>query len=128
MKRLEKEPIAAIGRTSERLDGLSLYSSGQMKRYYLLFAVNGGAFAIAKLFGESETQAVVGGLSLQALAIGCILFTALMWRDIYAFGELLRTQFFDGRDVFQEGAKLILACLCVLLILGWLLAAFGPHE
>jgi hypothetical protein len=125
MKRLDK---AAIGHASERLDGLSLYSSGQMKRYYLLFAVNGGAFAIAKLFGESEPQAVVGGLSLQALAIGCILFTALMWRDIYAFGELLRTQFFDGRDVFQEGAKLILACLCVLLILGWLLAAFGPHE
>ena len=57
-----------------------------------------------------------------------ILFTALMWRDIYAFGELLRTQIFGGKDIFQEGAKLILACLCVLLILGWLLAAFGPHE
>ena len=46
-------------------------------------------FAIAKLFAESETQLIVGGLSLQALAVGCILFTALMWRDIYAFGELL---------------------------------------
>jgi hypothetical protein len=127
MKRLEKQPVAAVG-ASQRLDGLSLYSTGQMKRYYLLFAVNGGAFAIAKLFAESETQTVVGGLSLQALAVGCILFTALMWRDIYAFGELLRTQFFGGKDIFQEGAKLILACLCVLLILGWLLAAFGPHE
>lgn len=127
MKRLEKQPVAAVA-ASQRLDGLSLYSTGQMKRYYLLFAVNGGAFAIAKLFAESETRTVVGGLSLQALAVGCILFTALMWRDIYAFGELLRTQFFGGKDIFQEGAKLILACLCVLLILGWLLAAFGPHE
>ena len=127
MKRPEKQPAAGIG-GSERLGGLSLYSTGQMKRYYLLFAVNGGALAIAKLFAESETQVIVGGLSLQALAVGCILFTALMWRDIYAFGELLRTQFFDGKDIFQEGAKLILACLCVLLILGWLLAAFGPHE
>jgi hypothetical protein len=127
MKRLEKPPVAAVG-ASERLDGLSLYSTGQMKRYYLLFAVNGGAFAIAKLFAESETRVIVGGLSLQALAVGCILFTALMWRDIYAFGELLRTQIFGGKGIFQEGPKLILACLCVLLILGWLLAAFGPHE
>lgn len=127
MKRPEKQPVAAVG-ASKRLDGLSLYSTGQMKRYYLLFAVNGGAFAIAKLLAESETQVIVGGLSLQALAVGCILFTGLMWRDIYAFGELLRTQIFGGKDIFQEGAKLILACLCVLLILGWLLAAFGPHE
>ena len=120
--------IAALSRPSERLEGLNIYVTGEMKRYYLLFAVNGGAFAIAKLLGEPQAGAAVGGLSLTALASGCIVFTALMWRDIYAFGELMRLQFFGGKDVFQEGGKLILACLCVLLILGWLLAAFGPHA
>jgi hypothetical protein len=119
---------AALNRPAERLEGLNTYINGKMKRYYLLFAVNGGAFAIAKLLGESEANVGVGGLSLSALALGCILFTALMWRDIYAFGEMMRLQFFGGKDIFQEGGKLILACLCVLLILGWLLAAFGPHE
>ncbi|MFQ5936627.1 MAG: hypothetical protein ACE5LB_09480 [Acidiferrobacterales bacterium] len=112
---------------SDRLDGLNTYIDGKMKRYYLLFAVNGGAFAIAKLLGSSETHGAVGGLSLQALAVGCVLFTALMWRDIYAFGELMRVQFFDGQVVFQEGGKLILASLCVLLMLAWLLAAFWSH-
>lgn len=128
MKKPARMTATALNRPAERLEGLNTYTTGKMKRYYLLFAVNGGAFAIAKLFGESETNVAVGGLSLQALAVGCILFTALMWRDIYAFGELMRLQFFGGKDVFEEGGKLILACLCVLLMLGWLLAAFGPHE
>jgi hypothetical protein len=128
VKKAARMTPAALNRPAERLEGLNTYTTGKMKRYYLLFAVNGGAFAIAKLFGESETNVAVGGLSLQTLAVGCILFTALMWRDIYAFGELMRLQFFGGKDVFEEGGKLILACLCVLLMLGWLLAAFGPHE
>ena len=127
MKKTAKMTAAALNRPTERLEGLNAYSSGKMKRYYLLFAVNGGAFAIAKLLGEAEPNVAVGGLSLPALAVGCIVFTALMWRDIYAFGELMRLQFFGGRDVFEEGGKLILACLCVLLMLGWLLAAFAPH-
>lgn len=39
----------------DKLDGLRTYIDGKFKRYNILFAVNGGAFAVAKLFGKSET-------------------------------------------------------------------------
>ena len=110
----------------DKLDGLSTYIDGKMKRYYLLFAVNGGAFAIAKLLGDPAGQRIAGGLSLRALALGAIIFSLLMWRDIYLFGEMMRCKFFGGTLVFGKGGKRILAVLCLLLISGWLLAAFWP--
>lgn len=112
----------------DKLDGLGTYIDGKMKRYSLLFAVNGGAFAIAKLLGESQGKKVIGGLTLQALAVGAIIFTLLMWRDIYLFGEMMRTKFFGGTLVFEKGGKRILAALSLLLISGWLLAAFWPIK
>jgi hypothetical protein len=112
----------------DKLDGLSTYIDGKMKRYSLLFAVNGGAFAIAKLLGDPAGQRVVGGLSLRALAVGAIIFSLLMWRDIYLFGEMMRNKFFGGTLVFEKGGKRILAVLSLLLISGWLLAAFWPTR
>lgn len=135
----------------DRLAGLDTYIDGKMRRYSLLFTVNGGAFAIAKLLGEQQTGKVLGDLSLQAVAIGAIVFTCLMWFDIYLFGQMMRREFFGGdkkdkegtteatqrssRDagdekgeplVFGPQGKFVLGALCTLLILGWSLAAFGP--
>lgn len=111
---------------SERLDGMNAYIEGKMKRYSLMFAVNGGAFVIANLFADEKTKAILGGLSPKALAIGAVLFTLLMWRDIYLFGDMMKREFFDGKLVFQRQGVLILHALCSLVIIGWLLAAFWP--
>ena len=111
---------------AEKLSGMSTYIDGKMKRYSLMFSVNGGAFLIAKLFTEKDTRAALGGLSLKALTVGAILFTLLMWRDIYLFTEMMKREFFDGKLVFQHQGILILHALCSLIIIGWLLAAFWP--
>ena len=110
----------------ERLTGMNTYIEGKMKRYSLMFSVNGGAFAIAKLFDQDNTQRILGGLSLKALAIGAILFTVLVWRDIYLFGDMMKREFFGGQLVFQRQGIWILNALCILVIIGWLLAAFWP--
>ena len=112
----------------EKLQGMQTYIDGKMKRYSLLYAVNGGAFAIAEVLGEKESGRLTGGLSLLALAIGAILFTLLMWRDIYTFGMMMRTKFFANKLVFEEGGRRILAALSLLIIAGWLLAAFWPQR
>lgn len=53
----------------------ALYLEGKMKRYSLLFSVNGGAFAIAKFIGEGTD---VGGLSISSLSVGAALFTVII--------------------------------------------------
>ncbi len=113
---------------ADKLNGMNAYIEGKMKRYNLLFAVNGGAFAIAKLLGEPNSQKILGGLTPRALAIGAIVFTALMWRDIYLFGKMMRDTFFGGKFVFQRPGQIILGLLSSLLIAGWVLAAFYPMR
>jgi hypothetical protein len=119
---------ALLGSPAEILNGMNAYIEGKMKRYNLLFAVNGGAFAIAKLYGDPNTQKVLGGLTPKALAIGAIIFTAIMWRDIYVFGKMMRDKFFGGEYVFRREGQIILGLLSSLLIAGWLLAAFYPKS
>lgn len=113
---------------AERLNGMNTYIEGKMKRYSLMFSVNGGAFLIAKLFTEKDTRAALGGLSLKTLAVGAIFFTILMWRDIYLFADMMKREFFDGKLVFQRQGTVILHALCSLIIIGWLLAAFWPER
>src|SRR5262245_58477150 len=64
------------------------YEDGKHRRYNLLFAVNGGAFAIAKLLvgTAKEGGVVVGELRLCHLAYGMAAFTTAMVVDIDAFG------------------------------------------
>ena len=115
-------------------DYLRTYIDGKMQRYYLLFAVNGGAFAIAELMrNENGVIDSLGGLSLQRLAFGAVIFTWLLWWDIWAWGEMMR----QGRPesladsavlgpplrVFTPVGKAILTMLSTLLTLGWFLAA-----
>jgi hypothetical protein len=111
-------------------DAYTLYEAGKKRRYDLLFAVNGGAFAIAKLLASdgdkllaSSDYKVLGSLSLLHLSIGMILFTILMCFDIFKFGENMRDRYLYGA-VFGHPGQIVLVLLGALICLGWLFAAF----
>ncbi len=106
-------------------EALGLYENGKHRRYTLMFAVNGGAFAIAKLLAAEPgpSGVVLGRLSLHELAIGMALFTAFMVWDIYAFGRGMRTRYLP--DSFQWQGKTVLLVLGGLQCTGWLLV--GLH-
>lgn len=115
----------------DKIPAMNAYIEGKMKRYNLLFAVNGGAFAIARLMlptsspQSGQTQFALGGLKLEALAVGVALFSIAMCVDIWKFGEMMRADFFDGKTVFAKPGRVILVSIGALLVLGWLLVAFG---
>jgi hypothetical protein len=121
--------------SSDSIDALNAYIDGKMKRYNLLWAVNGGAFAVARLLpGGGQTAsagaaadqgAVLGGLSLGALALGASLFTVVMCADIWMFGQMMREQYFRGATVFGTPGRVVLGMIGALIVTGWLLAAFG---
>lgn len=98
-----------------------LYENGKHRRYSLLFSVNGGAFAIAKLLtGDPRHPGVVlGHLTLAEVAFGMAALTAVMAADIYAFGQ--KTESDQKINVFGPQGKLVLILLAALLCTGWLL-------
>jgi hypothetical protein len=106
-------------------DEFELYENGKHRRYGLLFSVNGGAFAVAKLLtGECKTTPVVlGDLVLWQLALGMVLFTAVMTYDIYKFGEKMQKKEYLGDEAFQRPGKFVLISLGFLLCVGWALVA-----
>jgi hypothetical protein len=110
-------------------DGLDLYETGKHRRYNLLFSVNGGAFAIAKLLVDDPTQAVVvlGGLTLSRLSLGMILFTVVMVIDIFMFGSKMRSVLDrpGGPEVFGTPGKIVLVLLGLLISMGWYLVGFS---
>ena len=112
------------------------YEDGKHRRYNLLFAVNGGAFAVAKLFTdpkflcEGKIPAVLGGLTLGRLSFGMILFTALMTLDIYMFGYKMRELMLEGQagvspwqGPFSVPGKAVLVAIGALICVGWLSVA-----
>ena len=109
------------------------YEAGKHRRYGLLFSVNGGAFAIAKLLTDAKTVAVLGALTLQHLSLGMILFTLLMTLDIFLFGRNLRSTL--PGDAFEDNGatvaifglpgQCVLALLGLLICAGWYLVAWG---
>jgi hypothetical protein len=112
---------------TEDLAALNAYTEGKMKRYNLLFAVNGGAFVVAKLlFGDSLNSARVGALNIQSLAIGMSIFSILMCYDIWQFASMMRDNYFP--NAFRPAGKIVLGVIGALLVLGWLLAAFGGSR
>ncbi len=111
----------------QKLSGLSTYIDGKMKRYGLLFSVNGGAFAIAKLLGEAEKAAnatLLGHLKLWHLALGLIIFTLLMVFDIYLWGQMMKEKFLSDL-AFNLPGKCILFALGALIVGGWILVVAG---
>jgi len=109
------------------------YEDGKHRRYELLFAVNGGAFAVAKFAADPKPGLVLGGLSLLWLSVGMVVFTAAMVVDIFFFGKMMRSTLplnflhpdSDTVVVFGRPGKIVLIVIGVLICLGWLLAAFG---
>lgn len=121
----------------EAKDALKLYEDGKHRRYALLFAVNGGAFAIAKLIREGGNNNI-GGLSQKALSVGLILFTLAMVWDIFKFGERSRKLMSDvvsendlnpdAYGVFGKHGVIVLIIIGALICIGWLLVALGPQP
>jgi hypothetical protein len=108
----------------QKLDGMRTYIDGKLRRYGLLFSVNGGAFAIAKLMADENTAKLLGRLSVTHLALGAIIFTIVMVVDIWLFGKMMQEKFLD-KLAFQKPGKIILLLLGTLLVVGWLLVAAG---
>jgi hypothetical protein len=120
----DAEQTDLLCNAKDKLAGLTTYNDGKMKRYNLLFSVNGGAFILAKLIAE---QGRIGHLTLKDLAMGAILFTAFMTWDIWRFGNRMSTCFFEkGADiVFTKRGRSILVALALLLIFAWTLAIWA---
>jgi hypothetical protein len=108
----------------EKLDGLRTYIDGKMRRYGLLFSVNGGAFAIAKLMADDNTAKLLGRLSVKQLAVGAIIFTVVMVVDIWLFAKMVRREFL-GELAFSKVGQIILLLLGALLVSCWVLVASG---
>jgi len=102
-------------------EGFKAYEDGKHRRYNLLFAVNGGAFAVAKLFADEKVAAVLGNLTLRQLSFGIILFTIVMATDIFMFGEKMRTTFLP--DAFGWQGKTVLILISFLICAGWFLVS-----
>ena|SRR5215475_2867514 len=102
-------------------ESFKLYEDGKHRRYSLLFAVNGGAFTIAKLFAEKNAAAVLGNLSLERLSFGMILFTVVMVVDIFMFGQKIRDAYLP--DAFGWQGKIVLSLLGILICAGWFLVS-----
>lgn len=103
------------------------YEDGKHRRYNLLFTVNGGAFAIAKILSGSEDGHVLGSLSLYQLAIGMILFTAIMVADIFQFGYNLRSTVPKDpaeptTELFGRRGQIVLVLIGALICSGWALS------
>lgn len=106
--------------TIGELDALKLYEDGKQRRYNLLFAVNGGGFAVVQLMNDAGNNVVLGHLTLAQLAVGMIAFTLIMIFDIWKFGEKMREK--CSLDAFAEPGKLVLLSLGALIALGWAIA------
>jgi purine-cytosine permease-like protein len=99
-------------------DAFELYEDGKHRRYSILFTVNGGAFAIAKLLTGESGRAGLGELSLSQLSLGMVLFTAVMVWDIFWFGQKMRDNYLRN-DAFGIQGKIVLLLLGMLLCVGW---------
>ena len=100
----------------------TLYIEGKLKRYSLLFSVNGGAFVIAKLIGGEHPP---GGLSMIGLSTGAVMFTLLMTADIWLWGSGMREQ--HGTKLFRPVGQTILLMISALLSSGWILVGAGSR-
>jgi len=110
-----------MSEAAKPLEGFKAYEDGKHRRYNLLFAVNGGAFAVAKLFTEATNAAVLGNLTLRHLAFGLILFTIVMVVDIFMFGDNMRKTYVQ--NAFSWQGKMVLILIGFLLCAGWFLVA-----
>src|SRR5262245_43753188 len=113
-------------------DSFKAYEDGKHRRYSLLFAVNGGAFAVAKIFSakilpakilsDQNAMVLLGQLTLPKLSFGMVLFTVVMVFDIFVFGEKMRCKYLRG--AFGWEGKAVLLSIGLIICAGWLLVVF----
>src|SRR4051794_33957353 len=105
------------------------YEEGKDRRYKLLFAVNGGAFAIAKLMTKDgqEPPPVFGSLELWELAVAMIVFTGAMVVDINAFGLKMRHAL-PSEGLFRKVGATVLGVIGGALMGGWTLVAIPSKD
>jgi hypothetical protein len=126
------------------------YEQGKHRRYNLLFAVNGGAFAVAQLFFDTtdldrdvsvrtfrtflgnltvSNATLLGDLQLWQLSLGMALFTMVIVLDIFMFGQNMR-RIQNMREkrpelsLFGWQGKLVLILIGGLVVTGWTLVSF----
>jgi hypothetical protein len=100
-------------------ESFKIYEDGKHRRYGLLFGVNGGAFAVAKLFTDPAAVTLLGDLTLGQLALGMILFTIVMTFDIFTFGQKMRDTYLPS--AFGTPGKVVLLLIGFLICAGWYL-------
>ncbi|MGE4043329.1 MAG: hypothetical protein AB7F35_00645 [Acetobacteraceae bacterium] len=106
-------------------DVAKLYEDGKHRRYGLLFSVNGGTLGLAKLFAEDKAGDFLGSLTIPQLAYGMIVFTLLMWWDLWTFGQRLREDVGDhergsrNKGMFSLTGKTVLSVICLMIIGAW---------
>lgn len=101
-------------------ESFKAYEEGKHRRYSLLFAVNGGAFAVAKLFVQKSTD-LLGNLTHSQLGLGMAVFTIIMVLDIFMFGQKMRKNYLP--DAFGWQGKSVLIGIGLLISLGWIQVA-----
>jgi hypothetical protein len=133
--------LAAVHSLGSYKEVAKAYEEGKHRRYELMFAVNGGGFAVASVFKEITGKTdLVGNLTVHRVALGMMAFTAVMYLDILVFGFRMRyaghksdaksfceffskywrrivADFFYG--IFSPFGAVILTLLCALIIGGW---------
>src|SRR5215472_14167414 len=84
-------------------EAFKAYEDGKHRRYGLLFSVNGGAVATAKLFGDPKMDVFLGSLKVWQVAAGMIVFTLLMWWDLWIFAQRMRQDVGDDSSSATKG-------------------------
>ena len=104
-----------------------LYEDGKHRRYTLLFSINGGAFAVAKMITQdcSKHQTVLGGLTLRELSLGMAVMTLVMTWDIFEFGRKMSKK---SADLFTPVGKTVLVLLGGMIVTGWLMAGIPAPQ
>jgi len=102
-------------------ESFKVYEDGKHRRYTLMFAVNGGAFALAQWIADKGPSAAFGGLKLSSICYGMALFTLAMSMDIYMFGQKMRRHYLP--DAFGWQGKIVLFLIGTLICAAWILAA-----
>jgi hypothetical protein len=118
-----------------------LYQDGKMKRYSLLWAVNGGAFAILKFSlerwnptaqgpsaGPAGTSWMDNALLLDQIPWGMVMFTLLMFLDIWKFGWTMRGQAGLESSAFQGVGQFVLIMISALILTCWTMVGLSQQA
>lgn len=104
-------------------DVFEIYETGKNRRYNLLFAVNGGAFAVLS-FLVTEAPIKHGNLVIIWIGLAMVTFSAVMGYDIYKFGFYMR-HLSGNLKLFGRAGQRVLKLIVSLLIVAWVGAAIA---